>query len=95
MRFSLIPRETKFFDMFDEVAAIQTRAAGKFLDMVKEHDRLDARSRCVLPRPRRTPDRVSGDVGRAGSPGAWNRYLVAVDGPGVDARVYITSVIER
>ena len=44
MRFSLIPRETKFFDMFDEVAAIQTRAAGKFLDMVKEHDRLDARS---------------------------------------------------
>ena len=44
MRFSLIPRETKFFDMFEEVAAIQTRAAGKFLDMVKEHDRLDARS---------------------------------------------------
>jgi uncharacterized protein len=44
MRFSLIPRETKFFDMFEEVAAIQTRAAGKFLDMVKEYDRLDARS---------------------------------------------------
>ncbi len=43
MRFSFIPRETKFFDMFDEVAAIQTRAAGKFLDMVKEYDRLDAR----------------------------------------------------
>ncbi len=44
MRFSLIPRETKFFDMFEEVVAIQTRAAGKFLDMVKEYDRLDARS---------------------------------------------------
>jgi predicted phosphate transport protein (TIGR00153 family) len=44
MRFSLIPRETKFFDMFEEVAAIQTRAAGKFLDMVKEYDQLDARS---------------------------------------------------
>lgn len=44
MRFSLIPRQTKFFDMFEEVAAIQTRAAGKFLDMVKEYDRLDARS---------------------------------------------------
>src|SRR5438105_169765 len=43
MRFSLIPREEKFFDMFDEVAAIIARAAGKFLDMVTEYDRLHAR----------------------------------------------------
>jgi predicted phosphate transport protein (TIGR00153 family) len=44
MRFSLIPREEKFFDMFDEVAAVISRAAGKFLDMVTEFDRLTARS---------------------------------------------------
>src|SRR4051812_43632097 len=44
MRFSLIPREEKFFDLFDEAAAIITRAAGKFLDMVTEFDRLAARS---------------------------------------------------
>src|SRR5437660_47361 len=44
MRFSLIPREMKFFDMFDEAAAIISRAAGKFLDMVTEFDRLIARS---------------------------------------------------
>ncbi len=43
MRFTLIPREEKFFDMFDEVAAIISRAAGKFLDMVTEFDRLEAR----------------------------------------------------
>src|SRR5205823_2332407 len=43
MRFSLIPREEKFFDMFDEVAGIISRAAGKFLDMVTEFDRLQAR----------------------------------------------------
>jgi len=44
MRFHLIPREMKFFDMFDEAAAVLTRAAGKFLDMVTEFDRLTARS---------------------------------------------------
>ena len=44
MRFSLIPREEKFFDMFDEAAAILTRAAGKFLDMATAFDRLAARS---------------------------------------------------
>jgi predicted phosphate transport protein (TIGR00153 family) len=44
MRFSLIPREEKFFDMFDEVAVVISRAAGKFLDMVTEFDRLTARS---------------------------------------------------
>jgi uncharacterized protein Yka (UPF0111/DUF47 family) len=44
MRFSLIPREMKFFDMFDEVAAILTRASGKFVDMVNKFDRLAERS---------------------------------------------------
>src|SRR5262249_54768131 len=44
MRFNLIPRSEKFFDMFDEVAAVISRAAAKFLDMVTEFDRLTARS---------------------------------------------------
>ena len=55
MRFSLIPREMKFFDMFDEAAAIISRAAGKFLDMVTEFDRA---SRLTHPAPqRRSSDR--------------------------------------
>lgn len=44
MRFSLMPRELQFFDLFDEATVILTRAAGKFLDMVTEFDRLSARS---------------------------------------------------
>jgi hypothetical protein len=44
MRFSLIPREMKFFDMFDEAAAILTRAADKFLAMVTQFDKLAERS---------------------------------------------------
>ena len=44
MRFSFIPREMKFFDMFDEVAAILTRASEKFVDMVTKFDRLAERS---------------------------------------------------
>jgi uncharacterized protein Yka (UPF0111/DUF47 family) len=44
MRFSLIPREVKFHDMFDEVAALLTRAAGKFLAMVTQFDRLRERN---------------------------------------------------
>lgn len=44
MPFSLMPREEKFFDMFEEAATLLTRAAGKFLDMVTEFDRLAARS---------------------------------------------------
>ena len=39
MAFSLIPKEMKFFDMFDETAAIITRAAEKFLDMLTNFDR--------------------------------------------------------
>src|SRR5437588_3809046 len=44
MRFSLIPREMKFYDMFDEAAAILTRASDKFLAMVTQFDHLLERS---------------------------------------------------
>src|SRR5262249_34337891 len=44
MRFSLIPREMKFYDMFDEAASILTRAAGKFMSMVTEFNHLAERS---------------------------------------------------
>jgi len=44
MRFSLLPREEKFFDMFDEVAAILSRAAEKFVGLVTNFDRLAERS---------------------------------------------------
>jgi uncharacterized protein Yka (UPF0111/DUF47 family) len=44
MRFSLIPRELKFFDMFDEFAARLTEAAKKFHEMVTTFDRLEIRS---------------------------------------------------
>jgi uncharacterized protein Yka (UPF0111/DUF47 family) len=43
MRFSLVPRETKFFDLFDEAAALLTRASGKFLEMLTLFDRLPER----------------------------------------------------
>jgi predicted phosphate transport protein (TIGR00153 family) len=43
MRFSLIPRELKFFDMFDEVAGFLTTAAEQFLAMVTHFDRLKER----------------------------------------------------
>lgn len=43
MRFTLIPREMRFFDMFDEAATVLTRSAGKFLDLVTAFDRLQAR----------------------------------------------------
>ena len=44
MRFSLIPREMKFFDMLDEASAVLNRAADKFLAMVTQFDRLVERS---------------------------------------------------
>jgi uncharacterized protein Yka (UPF0111/DUF47 family) len=45
MRFSLIPRETRFFDMFEDVAATIHGAAVKFLDMVTVFDDLAVRGR--------------------------------------------------
>ncbi len=44
MRFSLLPREEKFFDMFDEAAAVMTLAAAKFLTLVTDFDDLQVRS---------------------------------------------------
>jgi uncharacterized protein Yka (UPF0111/DUF47 family) len=44
MPFSLIPRETKFFDLFDEATTILTRAAAAFLDMLTRFDRLPERA---------------------------------------------------
>jgi predicted phosphate transport protein (TIGR00153 family) len=42
--FSLIPREQRFYDLFDETTAHLTRAAQKFLDMVTAFDNLTERS---------------------------------------------------
>jgi uncharacterized protein len=44
MRFSLIPRELKFFDMFDEMAGHLTQASHKFHEMIIVFDRLETRS---------------------------------------------------
>src|SRR5438128_693918 len=40
----LMPREEKFFDLFDEVAEILVRASQQFLDMVLVFDRLPERA---------------------------------------------------
>jgi predicted phosphate transport protein (TIGR00153 family) len=57
MRFSLIPRELKFFDMFEEGSAILNRAANQFLEMVTQFDRLAERSN-ELKREERAGDEV-------------------------------------
>jgi predicted phosphate transport protein (TIGR00153 family) len=44
MSFSFIPRKTKFFDMFDEAAALLTRASGKFLALVTQFDHVADRA---------------------------------------------------
>src|SRR5436190_1373042 len=43
MRFSLIPHEERFFDMFDEAAAKLTQASATFLQMITNFDNLDRR----------------------------------------------------
>jgi predicted phosphate transport protein (TIGR00153 family) len=43
MRFSLLPREMKFFDMFDEMGATLIRASSKLLDMLTDFDDLPVR----------------------------------------------------
>jgi predicted phosphate transport protein (TIGR00153 family) len=45
MRFRFLPREEKFFDLFEQAAAILTRTSGKFLEMVTQFDRLEARAK--------------------------------------------------
>jgi predicted phosphate transport protein (TIGR00153 family) len=61
MRFSLLPREMKFFDLFDEVATILNRAAGKFVAMVTEFNRLAERS-YELRQEEHTCDEVIGRI---------------------------------
>ena len=43
MGFSFLPREEKFFDLFEEATAIASRTSGKFLDMLTTFDRLESR----------------------------------------------------
>jgi uncharacterized protein Yka (UPF0111/DUF47 family) len=64
MRFSLIPREMKFYDMFDEAAAILTRAAGKFMSMVTEFNHLADRSQ-ELKQEEHAADEVVGRIIKA------------------------------
>ena len=64
MRISLIPREMRFFDMFDEASAVMTRAAGKFLDLVTSYDRLPARCN-ELKHEEATLDNIVGNIIKA------------------------------
>ncbi len=41
--FNIIPREMRFYDMFEQMAATITRAAGKFLDLVTSFDQISKR----------------------------------------------------
>lgn len=45
MGFRLIPREEKFFDLFEESAGIIVRASGAFHEMVTQFDRLEERAK--------------------------------------------------
>jgi predicted phosphate transport protein (TIGR00153 family) len=47
MRFSLLPREEKFFDLFEEFTTILNQAAQQFLDMVLHFDRLRERNEAM------------------------------------------------
>ncbi len=64
MRFSLIPREAKFFEMFDELSAILVRASDRFLAMVTEFDRLNERTQ-ELKQEERAADEVVGRIIKA------------------------------
>jgi uncharacterized protein len=43
MRFTFIPRQTKFFDMFDEVAGVIALASKKFLELLTVFDNVPTR----------------------------------------------------
>jgi uncharacterized protein len=47
MGFSLIPREMRFFDLFDEVTAHLVASARQFAEMLKAFDRLEQRARAI------------------------------------------------
>jgi predicted phosphate transport protein (TIGR00153 family) len=61
MRFSLIPREMRFFDMFDEVAAQLNAAARSFVEMLKQFDRLEERGK-ELKRQEEACDALVGKI---------------------------------
>jgi len=44
MAFQIIPRELKFFDMFEETTAILIRASDRFLDLVQDFEKLSLRT---------------------------------------------------
>jgi uncharacterized protein Yka (UPF0111/DUF47 family) len=58
---SLLPREERFFEMFDEASTILTRASTKFLEMVTEFDRLAERAG-DLKKEEREVDQVIGQI---------------------------------
>lgn len=64
MRFSLIPREMKFFDMFDEFAVHLTQAAKKFHEMLITFDKLETRSH-ELKRDEDACDAIVGKIIKA------------------------------
>jgi predicted phosphate transport protein (TIGR00153 family) len=47
MRFSLIPREMRFYDMFDEAAALLHAASDRFLDMLTHFDNISERGQKI------------------------------------------------
>ena len=64
MRFSLIPREMRFFDMFDDVTAHLTQGGVKFFEMVEKFDRLAERGK-ELKQEEETCDEIVGKIIRA------------------------------
>jgi uncharacterized protein Yka (UPF0111/DUF47 family) len=60
--FSLIPRELKFFDLFDEAAATLTRASGKFVSLLSVYDRLPERCKELKEEETRMDDIVGGII---------------------------------
>ncbi len=61
MGFSLLPREMRFFDMFDEVTAHLSAAAGKFAAMLKSFDQLGQRAQ-ELKREEEVCDALVGKI---------------------------------
>src|SRR6266853_2018877 len=64
MRFRLIPREMRFFDMFDETTAVLRRASDKFLSLVTEFNYLTDRTN-ELRQEERACDEVVGRIIKA------------------------------
>jgi uncharacterized protein Yka (UPF0111/DUF47 family) len=60
--FSLIPREMKFFDMFDEAAATLTRAAGKFVYLLIAYDDLHQRCQELKEEETKLDDIIGGII---------------------------------